>query len=90
VKGLIEVAQLTSSLKMDIFGTPVFFFPTFKVSPAQGRASGVFSFLRSASDPMLSQPSPLPLEVALAGSSPSEKMASLAFPDRAAPPPVFG
>jgi hypothetical protein len=77
----MQVLELTSSLKIIIFCTPLFVFPTFRVSPAHGRASGLFSFFRSANVPMLSQPVEVPPGLALAGSPSSEKMAILAFPD---------
>src|ERR1700710_2333697 len=57
------------------FCMPPFVLPTFNFSPAQGLASIEFSFLRSAREPMLSQPFVLLPEFGRDDSSLSEKMA---------------
>lgn len=53
--------------------------PAFRVSPAQGRASIVFSFFRSFIDPMLSQPFVVDVVGGGAWASVSEKIAIFCF-----------
>jgi len=77
----------TSSLKIDIL-VLLFFPPALSVSPTQGFGSITFSFLRSAKDPILSQPFvSLPDPIVGGALSVSEKIASFWRPLLVAPPP---
>lgn len=71
--------ELTGSLKTSIFATVPTRFPAFKVSPAHGRASIVFSFFLSFIESILSHPLVTDEAGGGAAASVSEKIAIFCF-----------